>query len=128
MCYLFFSLFVLNLLSISLTSQHILRVHAQRHFGYVWQEARPMTQNQKNKSYTFSLKTNSNILSFYIKSITFYYYSNKKITKQFFFFTFLYKTFLLVFFFFFFYINQISYSISLLYFSSPFSNTSQTHP
>ena len=65
------------------------------HFG---KRPNPITQYQKKKSYTFSVKINFNIFTFYIKSIIFYYYSNKKNHYKTHFFTFLYKTFIPCFF------------------------------
>ena len=71
-----------------------------------WTEPDPKTQK-------FHLKINSNILTFYITSITFYYYSNKKLQNNFFFSFFIQN----ILFFFSSYINQICYCQSL---SAPF--------
>ena len=62
-----------------------------------------MTQYLNFFFYIFSHKINSNILTFYIKSIIFYYYLNKRITSKQKFLLFYIKHFLL---FFFSYINQ----------------------
>jgi hypothetical protein len=51
-----------------------------RNCGYMFgKRPDPKTQNPKKISYTFSLKINSNILTFYIKSITFITIQIKKL-------------------------------------------------